>query len=107
MDQFDKIIALSNKKKRVKEQIIIVQLGLGFEEAHHSWSRDKYEYYSVELIENFVKVCLPHTKKKNLTKEAPMEHPRLPEFPTLRTLTGDVDEHYSEQAKNDNQLRLK
>ena len=36
-----------------------------------------------------------------------MEHPRLSEFPTLGPLTGDVDEYYSEQAKNDNQLRLK
>ena len=36
----------------------------------------------------------------------PTEHLRLPDFPTLGTLTGDVDEYYSEQAKNDNQLRL-
>ena len=36
-----------------------------------------------------------------------MEHPRLPEFPTLGTLAGDVDEYYSGQAKDDNQLRLK
>ena len=36
-----------------------------------------------------------------------MEHPRLPEFPTLEALTGGVDEYYSEQAKNYNQLRLK
>ena len=36
-----------------------------------------------------------------------MEHPRLPEFPTLGTLAGDIDEYYQEQAKNDNQLRLK
>ena len=40
-------------------------------------------------------------------KRAPMEHPRLTDFPTLGTLTGDFDEYYSEQAKNDNQLRLK
>ena len=36
-----------------------------------------------------------------------MEHPRLPEFPTFGTFTSDVDEYYPEQAKNDNQLRLK
>ena len=36
-----------------------------------------------------------------------MEHPRLPEFLTLGTLVGDVDEYYSEQAKNCNQLILK
>ena len=36
-----------------------------------------------------------------------MEHPRLPEFPTLGTLKGDVNRYYLEQAKNDNQLILK
>ena len=36
-----------------------------------------------------------------------MEHPRLPEFPTLGMLTGDFDKYYPEQAKNDNQLILK
>ena len=93
MDEFEKIIAQYNKNICVKEKIVIVLLGLGFEEAHHPWSRGRYEYYSVELIEHFVKVCLTHTKNKNLPKEAPMEHSRLPEFPTLRKLTGDVDEY--------------
>ena len=107
MDEFEKIIAQSNKKTFVKEKILNVHLGLGFEEARHPWSRDRYEYYSVDLLEHFVKVCLPHTKKKNLPKEARIEHPRLPEFSTLGTLTCDVDEYYSEQAKKDNQLIFK
>ena len=107
MDEFECFFAQSNKKKYVKEQIIIVHLGFGFKEAHHPWSRDRYEYSAVELLQHFVKVCLPCTKKKNLPKEAPMEHPRLSEFPTLGTLTGDVGEYYSEQAKNYNKLRLK
>ena len=77
MDEFEKIIAQSNKNKFVKNKILIVRLGLVFDEAHHPCSRDRYEYSNVELIEHFVKFCLPHTKKKNLPKEAPMEHPRL------------------------------
>ena len=91
MDEFEKIIAQSNKKKCVKEQILIVHLRLGFEEAHHPWSRDRYKHSSVEFLEHFIKVCLSHTKNRNLPKEVPMEHPRLPEFTTLGTLTGDVD----------------
>ena len=78
----------------MKEKVLIVHPGLGYEESHHPWSRDKYEYSAVELIEHFVKVFLPLTKNNNLPKESPMEHPRLPEFPTLGTLTGDVDEYY-------------
>ena len=77
----------------MKEQIIIVNLGLGFEKAHNPWSRDRYEYSAVELLEHFVKVCLPLTKNKNLPNEAPMEHPCLPEFPALGTLAVDVDKY--------------
>ena len=42
MDEYEKIIVQSKINKCVKEQIIIVHLGLGFEEAHHPWSRDIY-----------------------------------------------------------------
>ena len=52
MDEFEKIIAQSNRKKCVKEKILITHLGLGFEEAHYPWSRDIYEYYAVELLEH-------------------------------------------------------
>ena len=80
---------------------------MGFEEAHNTWSRNRYEHYSVEFLEKIVQVCLPLTKNKNLPKKAPMEHQLLPDFPTLGTLTGHVDEYYPEQAKNDNQLIFK
>ena len=36
-----------------------------------------------------------------------MEHPRLPELPTLGTLASDVSNYYTEQAATDNKLRLK
>ena len=62
-------------------------LDWSFEKAHHPWSRDRYEYSDVELIENFVNFFLPHTKNMNIPEEAPMEHLRLPEFPTLGTIT--------------------
>ena len=68
MDEFDKIISQSRKNKCVKEQILIVNLGLGFEEAHHPWSRDRYESSAVKLLEQFVTVCLPLTKNNNLPK---------------------------------------
>ena len=66
MDEFEKNISQSNKKKGVREQILFVHIVLGFEEAHHPWSRDRYDYSAVELIEHLVKVFLPHAKNKNL-----------------------------------------
>ena len=91
----------------MKEQILIVHLGLGFEETYHIWYKDGDDYTSLQLIEKFVKVCLPLTKTINVPKEAPMEHPRLPEFPNLGTLASDVSNYYTEQAATDNELRLK
>ena len=64
------------------------------------------ENTGVELLERFVKVCLPLAKTKKLPKEAPMEHPHLPGFATLGLLTSDVADYYSTQTKNDNKLRL-
>ena len=40
-------------------------------------------------------------------KEAPMEHPRLPEMPILGTLASDVRNYYTKQAATNNELRLK
>ena len=62
----------------MKEQILIVHLGLGFEEAYNPWSKDGDEYTALQLIEYFVNCFPPLTKKIKVPKEAPMEHPRLP-----------------------------
>ena len=77
-DEFVKISSENKQKKFVKEQILIVHLGLEFEEAYHPWSKDGDDYTALQLIENFVKVCLPLTKTIKVPKDAPMEHPRLP-----------------------------
>ena len=80
---------------------------MGLEEAYHPWSKDGYEFTAVELLEHFVKVCLLLTKTRKLPKDAPIEHPRLPDFPTLGTLSLDVANYYTKQAKSENELRLK
>ena len=77
-DKFAKISFENKQKKFVKEQILIVHLGLGFEEAYHPWSKDCDEYTALHLIEHFVKVCLPHTKTRKVRKEPPLEHSHLP-----------------------------
>ena len=82
-------------------------LGLGFKEAWHPWSKYCYEFIAVKLIEYFVKVYLPLVKNRKIPEHPPMEHPRLPELPGLRTLTSDITDYYTDQAKNDNELHLK
>ena len=41
---FEKISSENKQKKFVKKQILIVHLGLGFEEAYHPWSKDNDDY---------------------------------------------------------------
>ena len=36
----------------------------------------------------------------------PIKHPRLPNLPTLGTLAEDVANYYTDQAKNDNEVRM-
>ena len=107
MDEFSKIKTATKRQTFVREQIHIVYLGLGLEEAYHPWSYDGNEYTSVELLEHFVKVCLPLTKSRKLPDKPPLEYPALPEFPVLGTLSKDIEEYYTEQTKNENELRLK
>ena len=77
-DEFEKISSENKQEKFVKEKILIVHLGLGFEEAYHPCSKDSDDYTALQPIEFFVKCCLLLTKTRKVPKEAPMEHPRLP-----------------------------
>ena len=47
----------------IKEQIMIVSIGLGMEEAHHPWSKDGYTFKAEELFDHFINVVLPLIKK--------------------------------------------
>ena len=67
-NEFEKIRSENKQKKFVKEQILIVHLSLGFEEAYHPWSKDGDNYTALQLIEHFVKKCLPLTKQVRLQK---------------------------------------
>ena len=52
-ENFEKISSENKQKKFVKEQILIVHLGLGFEETYHPWFKDGYDYTAIQLIEIF------------------------------------------------------
>ena len=67
-DEFEKISSENKQKKFVKEQILIVHLGLGFKEAYHPCSKYGDDYTALQLIKHFVKVCLPLTKTRKVPK---------------------------------------
>jgi hypothetical protein len=49
LDEFEKLTSKKEKIECVKEQILISYLGLGWEEAHHPWSKYKHVYTASEL----------------------------------------------------------
>ena len=65
----------AQKPKCTKEQILICYLGLGWEEAHHLWSKDGYHYTDVELLDYLVKSVIPLSKTNKVPLEALLEMP--------------------------------
>ncbi len=52
LDEFEKLTSKKEKIECVKEQILIRYLGLGWEEAHHPWSKNKHIYTASELLKH-------------------------------------------------------
>ncbi len=74
----------------MKEQILIQSLGLGWLEAYHLWSKNKYVFFPSVLREHFVKVVLP-LQYREIVPDAPsMNLPGLPTLPTLGTVAHNI-----------------
>jgi hypothetical protein len=41
------------------QQILIRYLGLGWEEAHHPWLKNKHQYTALELLKHLYEVVIP------------------------------------------------
>ena len=63
----------------VKEQILMKYLGLGWEEAHHAWSKKGHGQYSdTELFDHFITVVLPLADTLEVPDKPPIKLPGLP-----------------------------
>jgi len=79
-DAYNKCTSETGKKGKlpyVKEQILMRYLGLGWEEAHHPYSKGGYKYNSQELMEHFVKTVLPLADTLEVPDKPPLELPTL------------------------------
>jgi hypothetical protein len=57
LDEFEKLTSKKEKIECVKEQILIRYYpGLGREEAHHPWSKNKHQYTAAELLKHCAKL---------------------------------------------------
>jgi hypothetical protein len=80
------------KLQAVKEQHLIHTLGLGWEEAHHPWTKNGQAYSSRQLLDHLCNVVIPLATKLNVPDDAPAKLPTAPDLCTLGTLSAIGDE---------------
>jgi hypothetical protein len=88
--EFDKLQTNAARYRYLKEQILIRCVGLGWEEAHHPWTKGGYIYTPIELLEHLTKVVIPLQRYKTVPENPPMNLPSRPTLPTLGTKAFDI-----------------
>jgi hypothetical protein len=76
----------------VKEQHLICTLGLGWEEAHHPWTKNGRAYSYRQLLDHLCNVVIPLATKLYVPDNAPAKLPTAPDLCTLGTLSAIGDE---------------
>ena len=71
----------------MKEQILIRNLGLGWEDSYHPWSAVGHTYNSEELLEHLLEVVIPMSSTRDIPLEPPMNVPKMPEIKSLGTVS--------------------
>ena len=64
----------------------MIYLGLGIEEAHHTWSENKRSFTYRVLLDHLVDKVFPHEKTIILPTEAPITAPTLATFQKVGTI---------------------
>ena len=105
----DRFRRVRGKMRAVKEQIMIVSIGLGLEEAHHPWSKDNYNFKADELFDHFVNVVLPLIKKLEkegrMPTEAPLSLPSQPNLVQLGTMSELAEDIFQQPEMDDKSAR--
>jgi hypothetical protein len=90
LDEFEKLTSKKDKLECVKEQILIRYLGLGWDEAHHPWSKNKHQYTASELLKHLCEIVIPLEDINEVPKQAPIKLPTRPDDFTLGTKSADL-----------------
>jgi hypothetical protein len=91
LDEFENLTSKKDKIECVKEQILIRYLGLGWEETHHPWSKNRHQYTALELLKHLCEVVIPLPNVKEVPNQAPIKLPTWPDSFMLGTKSADVD----------------
>ncbi len=75
------------KLHEIKEQHFIQTLGLGWEDAHHPWSKNGMTYSAQHLLDHLCKVVISLAAKKTIPDDALAKLLAAPDVHTLVTLS--------------------
>jgi hypothetical protein len=106
LDEFEKVTSKKDKIECAKEQILIRYLGLGWEEAHHPWSKSKHQYTALEPLKHLCEVAIPLQDVKGVPNQAPIKLPARPDSFTLGTKLADLIELDNRAMAREEHIRL-
>ena len=106
LDEFKKLASKKDKIECVKEQILIRYLGLGWEEAHHPWSKIKHQYTALKLLKHLCEVVIPLQKCKRGTQSGTFKLPAQPDSFMLGTKSADLIELDNGAMAREERIRL-
>ena len=93
----------------VKDQLQILYISLGIEEAHHAYSKDGHTYTVDELFEHLVETVIPmyvdFKRKGKFPTVAPLKLLCPPNVATLRTMSELGNELYKKTEIEQARLR--
>jgi hypothetical protein len=79
LDKFEQLTLKKEKIECVKEQILIRYLGLGWEEAHYPWLKNKHTCTALELLNHLCEVVIPLQDTKKVMDQPPIKLPARPD----------------------------
>ncbi len=106
LDEFEQLTSKKDKIECVKEQIFIRYLGLGWEEAHHPWSKNKHIYTASELLKHLCEVVIPLQDVKEVPDQPPIKLPARPDSFTLGTKSADLIQLDDGAGAREERIRL-
>lgn len=80
----------TKKLTAVKERILIRYLGLGWEDAHHPWSKGGVDYTPKQLLKHLTDVVIPLADTLKVPDEPPLNAPCAPTMKTRLGTTIDL-----------------
>ncbi len=106
LDEFENQTSKKDNIECVKEQILIRFLGLGWEKAHHPWSKNRHQCTASELLKHLCEVVIPLQNVKEVPNQAPIKLPTRPDSFTLGTKSADLIQLDDVALAREEQIRL-